>query len=84
MERNKSSKKAMIFTNASRRISAETIKESGRRLAKASHSTPTVAFHAILFQLRTYDNMTQSVTDAFKYFSKFGYDVLTCILFETE
>ncbi|RKP07716.1 transcription factor/nuclear export subunit protein 2-domain-containing protein [Thamnocephalis sphaerospora] len=63
------------------RISAETIKESGRRLAKASHSTPTVAFHAILFQLRTYDNMTQSVTDAFKYFSRFGYDVLTCILY---
>ncbi|RKP27765.1 transcription factor/nuclear export subunit protein 2-domain-containing protein [Syncephalis pseudoplumigaleata] len=59
------------------RISSETVKESGRRLAKASHAAPTIAFRAVMFQLRTYDNMTQSVTDAFKYLSRFGYDVLT-------
>ncbi|KAI9592442.1 transcription factor/nuclear export subunit protein 2-domain-containing protein [Syncephalis fuscata] len=64
------------------RISAETIKESGRRLAKASHAAPTIAFRAVMFQLKTYDNMTQSVTDAFKYLSRFGYDVLTYTILE--
>ncbi|SPO29031.1 related to RLR1 - Subunit of the THO complex [Ustilago trichophora] len=42
-----------------KRISKDNIKQSGRNLAKASHSNPTIFFTVALNQVQAYDNLIQ-------------------------
>ncbi|ETS61330.1 hypothetical protein PaG_04350 [Moesziomyces aphidis] len=58
-----------------KRISKDNIKQSGRNLAKASHSNPTIFFTVALNQIQAYDNLIQPLVESAKYLSQFEYDI---------
>ncbi|KAJ9475637.1 THO complex subunit 2 [Pseudozyma hubeiensis] len=60
-----------------KRISKDNIKQSGRNLAKASHSNPTVFFTVALNQVQAYDNLIQPLVESAKYLSQFEYDIFS-------
>ncbi|PWN50468.1 hypothetical protein IE53DRAFT_93433 [Violaceomyces palustris] len=60
-----------------KRISKENLKASGRNLAKASHSNPTIFFTVALNQVQAYDNMIAPIVESAKYLSHFEYDVFS-------
>lgn len=60
-----------------KRISKDNIKQSGRNLAKASHSNPTIFFTVALNQVQAYDNLIQPLVESAKYLSQFEYDTFS-------
>ncbi|KAJ1021191.1 hypothetical protein NDA16_003977 [Ustilago loliicola] len=60
-----------------KRISKDNIKQSGRNLAKASHSNPTIFFSVALNQVQAYDNLIQPLVESAKYLSQFEYDIFS-------
>lgn len=60
-----------------KRISKDNIKQSGRNLAKASHSNPTIFFTVALNQVQAYDNLIRPLVDSAKYLSQFEYDIFS-------
>ncbi|PWZ01853.1 hypothetical protein BCV70DRAFT_150056, partial [Testicularia cyperi] len=58
-----------------KRISKDNVKQSGRNLAKASHSNPTIFFTVALNQVQAYDNLIQPLVESAKYLSNFEYDI---------
>lgn len=60
-----------------KRISKDNIKQSGRNLAKASHSNPTIFFTVALNQVQAYDNLIQPLVESAKYLSQFEYDIFS-------
>ncbi|SJX65137.1 related to RLR1-Subunit of the THO complex [Sporisorium reilianum f. sp. reilianum] len=60
-----------------KRISKDNIKQSGRNLAKASHSNPTTFFTVALNQVQAYDNLIQPLVESAKYLSQFEYDIFS-------
>lgn len=65
-----------------RRISSDNVRASGRSLAKAAHTHPTVLFEVVLHQIQSYDNLIEPVVDSAKYLTPLEYDVLTYALLE--
>ena len=65
-----------------RRVSADNVRASGRSLAKAAHTNPTVFFDVVLHQVQSYDNLIEPVVDAAKYLTPLEYDVCSYALLE--
>ncbi|CDK25319.1 unnamed protein product [Kuraishia capsulata CBS 1993] len=51
-----------------------------RRLAKISISNPIACFTALFQQIESYDSLTNLAIDASRFFSDFGWDVLTFVM----
>ncbi|EPQ27722.1 uncharacterized protein PFL1_04859 [Pseudozyma flocculosa PF-1] len=60
-----------------KRISKDNVKLSGRNLAKASHSNPTVFFTVALNQVQAYDNLISPLVESAKYLSHWEYDIFS-------
>ncbi|KAI9894552.1 MAG: THO complex subunit 2 [Vezdaea aestivalis] len=63
-----------------KRISTTTVKPVARALAKATHTSPGVAFLTAFSQMETYDNLTETFVECARYFSELAYDVLNWAL----
>lgn len=59
-----------------RRLSGDTVKLMGRQLCNLCHSSPTIALKIVLDQVCSYDNLVDSVVEAFRYLSPLDSDVL--------
>ena len=59
-----------------KRLTKDTVKQSGRQLGKISHSNPGALFDTILVQIQRYDNLIGPVVDTLKYLTNMSYDVL--------
>ena len=49
-----------------KRLTKDTVKQSGRQLGKISHSNPGALFDTILVQIQRYDNLIGPVVDTLK------------------
>lgn len=65
-----------------RRLSTENVKQLGKALAKVAHTNPTITFAIALNQVQSYDNLIGPVVEASRYFTEFGYDVMTYSLLD--
>ena len=64
-----------------RRLTKDTVKQSGRQLGKISHSNPGTLFDTILVQIQRYDNLIGPVVDSLKYLTNLTYDMLLyCVI----
>ncbi|KAJ2053972.1 THO2 plays a role in transcriptional elongation, partial [Coemansia sp. S2] len=59
-----------------RRLSGDTVKLMGRQLCSLCHPSPTLSIKIILDQVCSYDNLVDSVVEAFRYLSPLDADVL--------
>ncbi|KAJ2726703.1 THO2 plays a role in transcriptional elongation [Coemansia sp. Benny D115] len=59
-----------------RRLSGDTVKLMGRRLCNLCHATPTLSLKIILDQVCSYDNLVDSVVEAFRYLTPMDADVM--------
>ena len=59
-----------------KRLTKDTVKQSGRQLGKISHSNPGSLFDTILVQIQRYDNLIGPVVDTLKYLTNMSYDML--------
>ncbi|KAJ2818888.1 THO2 plays a role in transcriptional elongation, partial [Coemansia furcata] len=59
-----------------RRLSGDTVKLMGRRLCSLCHPSPTLSLKIILDQVCSYDNLVDSVVEAFRYLTPLDADVL--------
>ncbi|UZJ52055.1 hypothetical protein CBS101457_001375 [Exobasidium rhododendri] len=58
-----------------KRISSDNVKQSGRALAKSSHTNPTIFFTVALNQIQSYSNLIAPIVESAKYLTHFEYDV---------
>ncbi|KAJ2771355.1 THO2 plays a role in transcriptional elongation, partial [Coemansia nantahalensis] len=63
-----------------RRLSGDTVKLIGRQLCNLCHPTPTLSLKIILDQVCSYDNLVDSVVEAFRYLTPLSADVLFCLI----
>ncbi|KAJ2679208.1 THO2 plays a role in transcriptional elongation [Coemansia spiralis] len=63
-----------------RRLSGDTVKLMGRQLCNLCHSTPTLSLKIILDQVCSYDNLVDSVVEAFRYLTPLDSDVMFYII----
>ncbi|KAJ2079062.1 THO2 plays a role in transcriptional elongation [Coemansia sp. RSA 988] len=66
-----------------RRLSGDTVKLVGRQLCRLCHATPTLSLKIILDQVCSYDNLVDSVVEAFRYLTPLDADVLFYIILTT-
>ncbi|KAJ2777087.1 THO2 plays a role in transcriptional elongation [Coemansia interrupta] len=59
-----------------RRLSGDTVKLMGRQLCNLCHQTPTVSLRIVLDQVCSYDNLVESVVEAFRYLTPLDSDVM--------
>ncbi|KAJ2877728.1 THO2 plays a role in transcriptional elongation, partial [Coemansia aciculifera] len=59
-----------------RRLSGDTVKLMGRQLCNLCHPSPTLSLKLILDQVSSYDNLVDSVVEAFRYLTPLDADVL--------
>ncbi|KAJ2757338.1 THO2 plays a role in transcriptional elongation [Coemansia pectinata] len=59
-----------------RRLSGDTVKLMGRQLCSLCHPSPTLSIKIILDQVCSYDNLVDSVVEAFRYLTPLDADVL--------
>ncbi|RKO91960.1 transcription factor/nuclear export subunit protein 2-domain-containing protein, partial [Blyttiomyces helicus] len=64
------------------RLSKESIRQSGRQIAKSVHSNPVLAYDQIINQLQSYDNMISFIVDASRYMTDLEFDVLSFCLID--
>ena len=65
---------------AMKRVAQETLRQSGRMIAKVAQSNPCVAIDVIVTTLETYDNLIPLATEALKYVGPLALDVTAFIL----
>ena len=64
-----------------KRLTKDTVKQSGRQLGKISHANPGALFDTILVQIQRYDNLIGPVVDTLKYLTSLSYDILLyCVI----
>ncbi|KAJ2237833.1 THO2 plays a role in transcriptional elongation [Coemansia sp. RSA 485] len=63
-----------------RRLSGDTVKLMGRQLCSLCHPTPTVSLKIILDQVCSYDNLVDSVVEAFRYLTPLDADVMFYVI----
>ncbi|KAJ1720070.1 THO2 plays a role in transcriptional elongation [Coemansia erecta] len=63
-----------------RRLSGDTVKTMGRQLCNLCHQTPTVSLRIVLDQVCSYDNLVDSVVEAFRYLTPLDSDVMFYII----
>ncbi|KAJ2888804.1 THO2 plays a role in transcriptional elongation, partial [Coemansia asiatica] len=63
-----------------RRLSGDTVKLMGRQLCSLCHPTPTVSLKIILDQVCSYDNLVDSVVEAFRYLTPLDADVMFFVI----
>jgi THO complex subunit 2 len=64
-----------------KRLTKDTVKQSGRQLGKISHANPGALFDTILVQIQRYDNLIGPVVDTLKYLTSVSYDILIyCVI----
>lgn len=63
-----------------KRLSKENVSQMMRRLAKLSVANPLPCFLVILQQIESYDNLISLVVDAARYFTAYGWDMLTAAI----
>ncbi|ODV63712.1 Tho2p ASCRUDRAFT_73512, partial [Ascoidea rubescens DSM 1968] len=63
-----------------KRLSKTNFHPMMRRLAKISYANPLSCFEVIVTQIESYDNLIDLIVDAARYFTDYGYDVLTFVL----
>ncbi|KAJ1733868.1 THO2 plays a role in transcriptional elongation, partial [Coemansia biformis] len=66
-----------------RRLSGDTVKVIGRQLCSLCHPTPTLSLKIVLDQVCSYDNLVDSVVEAFRYLTPLDADVLFCLILTT-
>ncbi|KAJ2535121.1 THO2 plays a role in transcriptional elongation, partial [Coemansia sp. RSA 1933] len=59
-----------------RRLSGDTVKLMGRQLCSLCHAAPAIALKVILDQVCSYDNLVDSVVEAFRYLTPLDSDVM--------
>ncbi|KAJ2747408.1 THO2 plays a role in transcriptional elongation [Coemansia sp. BCRC 34301] len=59
-----------------RRLSGDTVKLMGRQLCNLCHPSPTLSLKIILDQVCSYDNLVDSVVEAFRYLTPLDADIL--------
>jgi THO complex subunit 2 len=63
-----------------KRLTTENVKQTMRRLSKITFANPVPAFSVITSQVESYDNLTDLVVDAARYFTDYAWDVLPFVL----
>ncbi|KAJ2478971.1 THO2 plays a role in transcriptional elongation [Coemansia sp. RSA 2320] len=63
-----------------RRLSGDTVKLMGRQLCNLCHPSPTLSMKVILDQVCSYDNLVDSVVEAFRYLTPLDADVLFYVI----
>ncbi|KAJ1905943.1 THO2 plays a role in transcriptional elongation, partial [Coemansia sp. IMI 209127] len=63
-----------------RRLSGDTVKLMGRQLCSLCHSAPTIALKVVLDQVCSYDNLVDSVVEAFRYLTPLDSDVMFYVI----
>ncbi|KAJ1861851.1 THO2 plays a role in transcriptional elongation [Coemansia sp. RSA 2703] len=63
-----------------RRLSGDTVKLMGRQLCNLCHQTPTLSLRIVLDQVCSYDNLVDSVVEAFRYLTPLDSDVMFYII----
>ncbi|KAJ2843760.1 THO2 plays a role in transcriptional elongation, partial [Coemansia brasiliensis] len=66
-----------------RRLSGDTVKLIGRQLCALCHSTPTLSLKLVLDQVCSYDNLIDSVVEAFRYLTPLDADVMFYVILNT-
>ncbi|KAJ1736418.1 THO2 plays a role in transcriptional elongation [Coemansia sp. Benny D160-2] len=66
--------------SAMRRLSGDTVKSMGRQLCSLCHSAPAIALKVVLDQVCSYDNLVDSVVEAFKYLTPLDSDVMFYVI----
>ncbi|KAJ2454397.1 THO2 plays a role in transcriptional elongation [Coemansia sp. RSA 2336] len=66
-----------------RRLSGDTVKLIGRQLCALCHPTPTLSLKVVLDQVCSYDNLIDSVVEAFRYLTPLDADVMFYVILNT-
>ncbi|KAJ2674754.1 THO2 plays a role in transcriptional elongation [Coemansia sp. RSA 1085] len=66
-----------------RRLSGDTVKLIGRQLCALCHPTPTLSLKLVLDQVCSYDNLIDSVVEAFRYLTPLDADVMFYVILNT-
>ncbi|KAJ2608622.1 THO2 plays a role in transcriptional elongation [Coemansia sp. RSA 1365] len=66
-----------------RRLSGDTVKLVGRQLCRMCHATPILSLKIILDQVCSYDNLVDSVVEAFRYLTPLDADVMFYVILTT-
>ncbi|KAJ2693842.1 THO2 plays a role in transcriptional elongation [Coemansia sp. RSA 1285] len=66
--------------SAMRRLSGDTVKSMGRQLCSLCHAAPAIALKVVLDQVCSYDNLVDSVVEAFKYLTPLDSDVMFYVI----
>ncbi|KAJ2317358.1 THO2 plays a role in transcriptional elongation, partial [Coemansia sp. RSA 2704] len=66
-----------------RRLSGDTVKLIGRQLCALCHPTPTLSLKIVLDQVCSYDNLVDSVVEAFRYLTPLDADVMFYVVLMT-
>jgi THO complex subunit 2 len=59
-----------------KRLSKTNVREMMRKLAKVSYTNPITTFNVFISQVESYDNLTDLVVEAARYFTDMGWDAL--------
>ncbi|CAN6621826.1 THO complex subunit 2 [Trichomonascus vanleenenianus] len=73
-------KAAKDTKNILKRLSKTNVQEMMRKLAKVSFSNPIPTFTALISQVESYDNLSELIVDAARYFTDLGWDVLPFVI----
>ncbi|KAJ1668224.1 THO2 plays a role in transcriptional elongation [Coemansia sp. RSA 1646] len=63
-----------------RRLSGDTVRLMGRQLCSLCHSAPAIALKVVLDQVCSYDNLVDSVVEAFRYLTPLDSDVMFYVI----
>lgn len=63
-----------------KRLSKQNVREMMRKLAKISYANPLPTFTAFVSQVESYDNLSDLVVEAAKYFTDLGWDALPFVI----
>jgi len=66
--------------NVLKRITTENVRPMMRRFAKISFANPLPSFSVIVTQVESYDNLSNLMVDAARYFTDYAWDVLPYVL----
>ena len=65
---------------AMKRVAQETLRQSGRMLAKVAHASPCVALDGVVATLEQYENLIPLATEALKYAGPLALDVAAFVV----
>ncbi|KAK9473460.1 transcription factor/nuclear export subunit protein 2-domain-containing protein, partial [Dipodascopsis tothii] len=66
--------------NILKRLSKTNVKEMMRQLAKVSYGNPLTTFMVLVGQVESYDNLSELVIEAARYFTAMGWDALPLVI----